>query len=270
LKSGTATLGTCQLVPASGASQCTSAGEVCGAGADYNGTDPLPTCGGECCSRACFPYGPGGILVCQPPSGCHPTGELCATDNDCCGGGNQPDADKANVHCSISPGFTVGRCDQGNVCAPAGDICKLATNSCNDTDRCCAGTVQTHPDVCRKDNLGIPRCGADSTIDCTDPSSHVGEVCATSADCCGLPCTGSPEVGFFCQGGCQNPGSGCTTDADCCSGSPCVIPGGQTTGTCGDVGTCSAYGQACDATHMCCSGLTCDATTMTCMGNIIL
>jgi len=39
-------------------------------GADYNASDPLPICGGECCSRACFPYGPTGVLICQPPSGC--------------------------------------------------------------------------------------------------------------------------------------------------------------------------------------------------------
>jgi hypothetical protein len=244
-------------------------GEVCGAGADYDPAMPLPTCGGECCSRACFPYGPTGILVCQPPSGCRPTGELCTTDNDCCGGGTQPDAAKSNVMCVIEAGFTVGRCNQGNVCAPAGDICKLATTSCNDTDRCCAGTVQTHPDVCRQDALGIPRCGTGESIDCTNPSSHVGEVCATSADCCGLPCTGSPEAGFFCQAGCQNTGSGCTTDADCCSGEPCVLQPGASTGTCGMAGTCSAYGQACDATHPCCDALTC-GTDGTCTGNIIL
>lgn len=269
MKASGATLGTCMLVPSSGASQCASAGQLCGAGANYNGTDPLPTCGGECCSRACFPYGPNGILVCQPPSGCHPTGELCTTDNDCCGGGNQPDADRTHVMCRKEPGFSVGRCDQGNACAPAGDICRLATTSCNDTDKCCAGNVQTHPTVCRQDNLGIPRCGIGMDINCTDPQSHVGQVCATSADCCGLPCTGSPEAGFFCQAGCQNTSQACTNDADCCSGEPCVIPAGSTTGTCGMVGTCSAYGQACDATHTCCSGLTC-GTDGTCTGNIIL
>jgi hypothetical protein len=271
MKSGTTTIGTCALVPSSGASSCTSTGELCGAGADYNGTDPLPNCGGDCCSRACFPYGPHGILVCQPPSGCHPTGELCTTDDDCCGGGNQPDADKAHTTCNKEPGFNIGRCSQGNMCAPAGDICRLDAFQCNDTADCCAGNVHQHPEVCAQDNLGVPRCiVTGGNTDCTDPSSHVGQVCATSADCCGLPCTGSPEVGFFCQAGCQNPGSGCTNDADCCSGSPCNIPAGSTTGTCGMTGSCSAYGQACDASHTCCSGLTCDATSMTCMGNIIL
>jgi hypothetical protein len=265
-----ATLGTCSVVPSSGAGNCVNQGELCGAGADYDPSMALPTCGGECCSKACFPYGPTGILVCQPASGCKPTGELCTQDNDCCGGGTNPDAGKANVMCRKEPGFTVGRCDNGNVCAPAGDICRLATTSCNDTDRCCAGTVQTFPEVCRQDNLGIPRCGAGTSIDCTNPQDYVGDICASSADCCGLPCTGSPEAGFFCQAGCQNTSQQCTNDADCCSGLPCVIPGGETTGLCGEMGTCSAYGQACDATHPCCDALTCDATTGKCEGNIIL
>jgi hypothetical protein len=37
----------------------------------------VPTCGGACCSRACGPWGPTGIDVCQPASGCHPVGDLC-------------------------------------------------------------------------------------------------------------------------------------------------------------------------------------------------
>src|SRR5256885_12737781 len=44
--------------------------------------------------------------------------------------------------CEIPAGSTVGRCDQGHKCSPAGSICRLATNSCNATDRCCSGTVQ--------------------------------------------------------------------------------------------------------------------------------
>jgi hypothetical protein len=269
------TLGTCALVPAPGGSQCSSAGEICGAGADYMTGDPLPTCGGECCSRACFPYGPSGVLICQPPSGCRPTGELCVTDNDCCGGGTQPNADKSNVHCSKAPGFSVGRCDQGQVCAPAGDICKLATTSCNDTDRCCAGTVQVNPTVCQQDSLGIPRCVItacdpnDPNCTMCDPATKVGMQCASSADCCGAPCTGNPETGFVCQGSCQPVGASCTTTADCCAGEPCVIPGGQTSGTCGQQGTCSAYGQTCDATHPCCEGLLCGMDG-TCGGDIIL
>jgi hypothetical protein len=255
-----APLGICAVVPSSGASQCVNAGELCEKGADYDPTkDTLDQCGGECCSRACFPYGPNGVLVCQPASGCRPTGELCADDNDCCGGGTNPEANQAHVTCRKEPGFALGRCDQGNMCAPAGDICRLDTMQCNDTADCCGGNVHTIPTICRQDALGVPRCGGSGTIDCTDPASHVGQVCASSADCCGLPCTGSPEAGFFCQAGCQNTGSNCSTTADCCSGLPCNIAPGESTGTCGMMGTCSAYGQTCDATHPCCDSLTCNA-----------
>jgi hypothetical protein len=274
-KSGTATLGTCTLVPSTGATGCLTTGEFCGAGADYNGTDPLPMCGGECCSRACFPYGPNGILICQPPSGCRPTGELCTKSEDCCGGPGQPDSE-SNVMCRIEPGFSVGRCDNGNSCSPAGAICRLQSGECNANANCCAGNVLNY-DTCKQDNLGIPRCGItgcatndpNCTDGCTDPQSKVGQVCASSADCCGLPCTGSPEAGFFCQAGCQNTSQGCTTDADCCSGLPCVFEGGSTTGLCGMTQGCSGYGQGCDATHLCCEGLTC-AADGTCQGNIIL
>jgi hypothetical protein len=196
-------------------------------------------------------------LICQPPSGCHPTGELCYTDSDCCGGPGNPDYARADVKCRKEPGYAVGRCDQGNACAPAGDICRLASTSCNDTDRCCAGTVQQNPDVCRQDSLGIPRCGAGTTIDCTDPASHAGQPCASSADCCGLPCVGSPDTGFVCGSTCVPQGGSCTTAADCCSGLPCNIPAGQSTGTCGAPQGCADYGQTCTQSSDCCNMLPC-------------
>ena len=103
----------------------------------------------------------------------------------------------ADVHCSKAPGAAVGRCDNGQACSPAGAICRLAITSCNATDRCCSGTVQTHPLNCKQDLLGIPRCtaGARSRL---HGGQHSGawEPCASSADCCNRPCvpnpTGSP------------------------------------------------------------------------------
>ncbi|HTM44161.1 MAG TPA: hypothetical protein VL137_04355, partial [Polyangiaceae bacterium] len=95
-----ASLGLCGLVPASGAGSCLSAGEVCSGGATYDGMSSLPTCGGECCSKACFPYGPTGVLICQPPSGCHPTGEICTDDVDCCGSETRPDGDTSHITCN--------------------------------------------------------------------------------------------------------------------------------------------------------------------------
>jgi hypothetical protein len=251
-----ATLGTCELVPSSGATGCASMGEVCGAGANYDG-GPLPTCGGECCSRACFPAA-SGALVCQPPSGCRPTGELCAVDQDCCGSDGLPDGNKTHVKCRKEPGFNLGRCDNGNMCAPAGAICRLQTVQCNATDNCCAGNVQQF-DTCHQDSLGIPRCGGAGGTCTYTP----GMACSSSADCCNMaPCVPTPgsEFGFVCGSTqCQMTGAACTTNADCCSGLPCDLPPGASQGTCGTPGTCVLYGQSCTAGGTpCCDNVACN------------
>jgi hypothetical protein len=246
-----ASLGTCEVVPSSGATGCTTAGEVCSDGAAYVPGTPLPTCGGSCCSRACFPYAPTGVLICQPPSGCRPRGELCTQDGDCCGGPGQPDNASANTMCRKDPGNIFGRCDGGNACNPAGTICRLQSVSCNATDQCCSGNVQ-QDDTCHQDNLGIPRCSVVPGTDCSNPASKAGMMCASSADCCGLPC-----VNGICGATCVNTGGTCMTDADCCSGLPCTIPGGGTAGTCGTTQGCASYGQTCTVTADCCNGVPC-------------
>jgi hypothetical protein len=284
-----ATLGVCELAPASGATGCLSAGEVCSGGAVYDPANPLPTCGGECCSRACFPYGPTGVLICQPPSGCHPTGENCREDLDCCGAEGRPDGETAMITCNKEDGADVGRCNNGNSCTPAGGICRLADVSCNANANCCAGnTVTSDPPTCKQDNLGIPRCLA-AGIDCTDPTNFIGQACASSADCCNLPCVPNPDGDppFVCGGdSCVAAGGACTTTADCCRGLPCTILPGATSGICGGVpdmdggvgtggtgsggttgtggtptggtgGGCSAYGQGCETVDDCCNAVPC-------------
>jgi hypothetical protein len=246
-----ATLGLCQLVPASGAGSCTTAGEACTPERDASGNYQ---CGSSCCSRACYPFGSSGITVCQPPSGCAPTGEICREDHDCCGSANQPDGGTSMITCSKLPGQTVGRCDNGNSCTPAGGICRLQSNECSQNANCCAGNVLQF-NTCAEDNLGIPRC-LTAEIDCTDPSQYEGETCATSADCCGLPCTpmGSGEFPPLVCGGmsCVPSGGVCTTTADCCSTLPCE------NGVCGEPGVCAEFGQQCTTSADCCSGLPCE------------
>jgi hypothetical protein len=216
---------------------------VCGVGAASDGgiernDAGVPRCGGECCSRACAPYR-GGVLVCQPPSGCRPTGEVCRGDSDCCGF----DGIKGQTgtgHCSkANASDPVGRCDNGNACRPAGAICKIATMSCNAENNCCAGNVNQNPFVCQQDILGIPRCTMKGEA-CMDGGSRAGQACATSADCCGLPCVPNPsftpDAGvppLVCGPICVDKGGTCTTTADCCPGLPCVMAPGSTRGTCG-------------------------------------
>src|SRR5262249_3161274 len=156
--------------------------------------------GGECCSRACFPYAATGVLICQPPSGCHPTGEICAKDTDCCGAKGLPNGDTANIHCSKAPGANLGRCDNGTACTPAGGICRLQTVECNANANCCAGNV-LQKNTCKQDNLGIPRCLA-AELNCADPSTYTGKACSSSADCCNLPCVPNPAgtPPFICGG----------------------------------------------------------------------
>ncbi|MBI5532161.1 MAG: hypothetical protein HY898_05580 [Deltaproteobacteria bacterium] len=288
-KQGTDNIGLCTQPTAPGATGCLAAGIVCGGGA-VSDAGGIPACGGDCCSRSCAPYGPTGVLVCQPPSGCRPTGEICKSDSDCCGSPGMPGGN-GSVTCSKTPGEPVGRCDNGNACRAAGAVCKLATSSCNAENNCCAGNVNQDPTVCQQDLLGIPRCtGAGN---CADAGSYEGKECASSADCCGLACVpnksavdgGAP---FICGSTtCVPAGGDCTTDADCCPGLPCVAPPGSTHGICGailedggvpdanvpdgplpegqvpdaavpDTGpTCALYGQTCTAASDCCNNVPC-------------
>jgi hypothetical protein len=127
--------------------------------------------------------------------------------------------------------------------------------------------------TCKQDNLGIPRClGAE--VDCTDPTNYIGQACATSADCCNLPCVPNPagDPPFVCGGDeCVPVDGACTTNADCCSLSMCVIQPGSTSGTCGTpppggeggaggggpTGTCAEYGQTCMTNDDCCGVVPC-------------
>jgi hypothetical protein len=239
-----ALVGLCGQPSVPGATGCAVAGEVCGAGANTDGGGAvndagLPSCGGDCCSRACAPYRTG-VLICQPPSGCHPTGEVCRTDADCCGYGGEQGVTGVGNCSKANPNDPVGRCDNGNACRPAGAICKLAVGSCNAENNCCSGNVNQNPFVCQQDILGIPRCTI-AGESCADAGSKAGAACATSADCCGLSCVPNPSFTpgasgvppFICGGICVGLGGTCSTTADCCPGLPCVSTPGSTRGTCG-------------------------------------
>ena len=286
-KAAGATAGVCGVPSAPGATGCTVAGEKCAGATSDGGASVndagLPSCGGNCCSRACAPY-KNGVLVCQPASGCRPTGEVCRTDSDCCGFGGVQGQTGVGSCSRVAPGDPVGRCDNGNSCRPAGAICKLATMSCNAENNCCSGNVNVNPYVCQQDILGIPRCTMKGE-GCTDGGSRAGQACATSADCCGLPCVPNPAFtpegtspAFVCGGLCVGTGGACTTAADCCPGLPCIAAPGSSRGTCGgqppsdggivtppgdaspDTGTppaCADYGQVCSVSGDCCNGVPC-------------
>jgi hypothetical protein len=260
----------------------------------------LPACGGGCCSRLCAPYGPTGTLICQPASGCHVVGDLCTKDTDCCGSAGLPGGSGQPVTCDIAPGAAVGVCRNPMGCKPDGAVCRTADMSCNASCDCCAGNCNQQPDVCRLDNLGVPRCAA---LKCVDP----GGACASSANCCNnVPCVPNPVDGgtppYICyQGSCVPKCGTCTVDADCCPGSACLVPIGSTMGTCGpctppppdggvpdsgtpdsgtpdsgtpDSGTpdggpvCSLYGQQCMTDGDCCNGVPCNSANGPCQPGV--
>jgi len=266
--------GTCAK-PSSGSANCDLVdGELCSDGAilDDGG---VPTCGGKCCSRACAPWGPTGVFVCQPASGCRVVGDTCTKDSDCCGSEGMPVAPQKPVTCVIEAGKSVGVCRNPQGCAPDGAVCKLATMSCNATCDCCSGNCN-QVDSCKQDSLGAPRCAG---VECVQP----GGACASSANCCdGLPCVPNPDESgppfvCFAGGSCVPKCGACTTNADCCPGSSCIAQPGGTQGVCGpctdaetpdggapdDAGTpdgdapCSLYGQQCETDGDCCNGVPC-------------
>jgi hypothetical protein len=261
--------GTCGQPHQTGA-QCSMVdGVVCAS--SQNGGDAgffdsgLPKCGGACCSRDCAPWGPTQVLICQPASGCHPVGDICFKDDDCCGANGGGKKDAGVTTCSANDGGA-GVCSNPTGCKPPGDICRLQTNQCNATDECCTGNVQ-QDDTCHQDNLGIPRCSYKGDAGCIPVDA--GTQCASSADCCNLdPCVPDGDGGFTCYPGNCVPVTGpCTTNADCCVGGHCYIQGGQTTGTCqpvADAGTtdggppCALYGQTCSTSSDCCNGVPCN------------
>jgi hypothetical protein len=287
------TLGTCGPPP-SGSANCKMPDGVLCAGAAGDGgvtydDAGLPSCGGGCCSRACAPWGPTGVLVCQPATGCHVTGDLCTKDTDCCGAMGVPSVPSKNgkyVTCEITAPNTVGICSlKSRSCEPNGGACRLATNSCNQTCDCCAGNC--HDGTCKQDNDGVPRC---TNAQCAD----AGVGCASSADCCnGAPCVPNPggNPPYVCYTSqCVACGGPCTVSSDCCPGVSCQVANGSAQGTCGPCGSgsssggsssssgsgsssggsssgsgssggpdagCSLYGQLCTTAAQCCNGVPC-------------
>ena len=222
--------GTCTI--ASGASLGTCAAPVTGAaacsGVDGTVCDSALTCGAGCCSGLCAPYGPTGVAICQPSSGCHATGDTCTQDSDCCGGPGLPGGSGTPVTCAITPPATTGSCRVPAGCHPDGALCRLVTESCNRSCDCCSGNC-LNEDTCKPDEGGVARCAAATCV-------AAGGSCASSANCCnGAPCVPNPSgtPPFVCLAStCAAAGEPCTVDADCCAGATCVAPVGSARGTC--------------------------------------
>ncbi len=238
---------------------------------------------GDCCSRLCAPYLDTGVTICQPVSGCHSTGDLCRSDEDCCGGRLDPDLPGyGNGSCQIEPGHAIGICrnpvngeeNPDGACSPQGNVCHLKGYACensNARNNCCGGVGNSG--VCQPDLLGVPRCNGlgdtcrcgygtapDGNGNCVDSPGTPGQTCASSDDCCNdLPCIPDDDGILRCGAKpCENEDGNCTIDGDCCNGLACVRAPGSTTGTCGTIQTtCTIYNQSCTDSAECCDGVPC-------------
>jgi hypothetical protein len=242
----------------------------------------------DCCSRLCVPYGPTGVLVCQPASGCHVTGDFCRSDLDCCGAPDTGLPGEGNVYCQKEEGSDLGICRNPISCSPQGNICHYKDYAlCNVSSaraNCCGGTG-SKSGVCQLDPLGVPRCNGLGD-ECVPP----GDICASADDCCDdVPCIPDAQGVLRCMyppddGGtaCVPVDGPCTIDADCCPGYVCIRPIGSTQGTCGNYGPptdsgvsdggtptdsgvtdggtppgCALYGQSCQNDDDCCNDVPC-------------
>jgi hypothetical protein len=253
--------------PPTGASFCNDGveGSICG---DCN----------ECCSRLCAPYGPTGVNVCQPASGCHVTGDFCRKDGDCCGAEGTGLPGEGNVFCEKGEGADLGICRNPMSCSPQGNVCHFKDYACGVSSaraNCCGG-LGANGGVCQLDGLGVPRCNG-----LGDECIEAGEICASADDCCDdVPCVPDDEGVLRCfdppgdDPPCVPVTGSCTVNADCCVGGTCIRPVGSTEGSCqgttggsggsggggsggSDSPPCATYGQSCDEDGDCCNDVPC-------------
>jgi hypothetical protein len=280
-----------------GAVNCTAVDGVICAGT-------TPGCPGPCCSDLCVPFGPTGVLICQPAQGCRVEGDLCEKNSDCCGGedGDAGLPGAQLVVCTIAQGAKIGVCSTpsagnggGSTCRPPGDVCHYngAGYNCSvsaSSADCCDIGGHPNKDLCQLDKLGVPRClvfggGADGGTDGgANACRQSGQTCATASDCCNnLPCVPGAGGQLTCATTSCIPSSGpCTSNADCCAGITCVIPVGSPSGTCapsspppgtdggtsgGDGGTADGgtTGGSCGEYGQSCASLPC-CTGLACIG----
>ena len=220
------TVGGCVKTGGSGGtSNCNQDGTPCSSAAN-------------CCTNVCLDLG-GGVSVCAVASGCRVTGDYCISDQQCCGGGTNPNG---TVTCSGAPN---GRCDNGQNCNGVGTICGKAydptcTSNCvpiystNTNNNCCDGK-----EACHLDSAGIPRCFGG----CPNETCPAG---------CPYGYTGLP-------GCCIAAGAECQFTSQCCDGNPC-IPDEQDVLRC-TAPTCKPLGETCtpnsDGTSDCCGAYLC-------------
>ena len=236
--------------------------------------------GDQCCNGLpCSPQNPAdpnSIYVCQTPS-CVPLGSSCAaTALPCCQGtctlveGMGPICQNPAPGCTDNGGSCTsasqccsnfcpsGTCQNATQCLPDGTSCTSGTQCCSTY---CDGTNHCATSPTCKDNgqsctSGTECCSTNCVSGTCQPQCKTdGAACTAGSECCSTYC-----ISGLCSlpPACQPLDGPCTATADCCSGYSCVIPSGQTSGTCQTGGGCGLLGQTCSVGGTpCCSGLVC-------------
>jgi hypothetical protein len=219
-----------------------------------------------CCTNVCVDLG-SGTKVCAVASGCRVTGDTCSANQQCCGGGTNPNG---KVVCENAPS---GRCDNGKACNGVGTICGKAyaltppygiVYTVNTNNNCCDGR-----EACHLDSAGIPRCfGGCPNGNCsgTCPYGYTGEPgcciaagqqCQFGDQCCDdNPCVSDGSGVLRCTAPTCTPlGSACTASSICCQGTCRLVEGLGPVCELPPPGTCSPIGAACTAAtaSQCCS-----------------
>ena len=255
------TNGVCQALPVSGAGGCSVAGTLC------------QQC--TCCSALCLAYAGGPTKVCQNPQGCHPTGDLCTKNSDCCGYAGSGLPGDGQVYCEKSVGFAVGVCRKPTGCNPQGNICKYTgtVQACGIARNNCCDQPGGPGSSCKLDAQGVPRCYGINSCRMS------GETCSNTADCCNNLACIPDAMGILKCGNmgmkCSPSGGPCSVAADCCTvGDKCITAPGSVQGICtppstpdggtadggtdGGTALCAEYGQACRVGGTpCCNGVQC-------------
>jgi len=180
-----------------------------------------------------------GVTVCQSVTGCHPIGEVCTNNDECC-----------SFLCQADPVITaVKRCTKPGGCMSSGEVCWQGQAA-----NCCPSGPTGGTQLCQETVLGVLRCYGPGTL---TTCLADGQPCHFADECCSGFCLPDASGNLVCGKTCVPLKGVCTADADCCDG-VCL------NGTCQpSVTGCVPLGGTCTQSSDCCGGY-CDTVNKVC------
>jgi hypothetical protein len=232
---------------------------------------------GDCCDR--FTCDAESSACVAPPS-CHPTGEACAADAECCVGsclgGMCAACSRPGAACTDEVGCCGSAGCVDGICVGCGPL----ERPCPDYDHCCLGECLWQ-ELCVGCLDQRDQCYEDANC-CNGGScfqgrcaicSGINAPCTASSECCSGLCLETDVDGFRCVGECRGAGVACVENQSCCSGlcefSVCTSPACVSHDDCGFDGRCvnevciplgsiGPGGYLCEDDSFCQPGLICE------------